>query len=157
MKYSPTNLHEAAKKENTLNLALLTEIDILNEEKLGHLKSGIIVSYQTLIKNTYCNIHNKTAGVGKAGWIYATSSLYPSHCNSWQPTEKNRRAGHVGSWGANRGVSASGCGYQVAEKDFCMGEQVKEEEAGKDSEMERLLDTNKMENAENTEQVNSCS
>lgn len=72
--------------------------DILNKGKLGHTKSGIIVSCETLIKNRYCNIHNKTVGVGKVGWIYATSSLYPSQHNSSQQTVKKHRSGHTDSW-----------------------------------------------------------
>lgn len=132
--------------------------DTLNEEKLGHLKSGIRVSYETLIKNTYCNIHYKTVGVGKAGWIYAVSSLYPSHCNSWQPTEKNRRGGHVGSWSEAQRDFSLWLWVPSCRERFCMGEQVEEEEeAGRDSETERLHDTNITWNAENTEQVNTCS
>lgn len=70
---------------------------ILNKGKSGHWKLGIIVSYETLIKNTYCNIHSKTVGVGKTGGIYSYSSLYLSKWNSWHQTERNHTAGHIGS------------------------------------------------------------
>lgn len=108
--------------------------DVLNEGKLGHSKSGITVLYETLIKNIYCNIHNKTVGVGKVGWIYFTSSLCPSQCNSWQKTENNHRAGHIGSWSeALRGCSlwlwVPSCRERLLGlKAFVMGEQVEEEE-----------------------------
>lgn len=71
--------------------------DILNKGKSGHRKLGIVVSYETLIKNTYCNNRNKTVGAGKTGGIYGYSSLYPSQSSSWHQTEKNHTAVHTGS------------------------------------------------------------
>lgn len=70
--------------------------DILNKGKLGHAKSIIIVSYQTLIKKRYCNIHNKPVG-GKSrlvGLILPAAYILLNivvHCK-WRSIEQDTLA-----------------------------------------------------------------